>query len=85
MPVAMPEDPGGPGTQVEGRYANSFHVGHNAAEFIVDFGQYFPADVAEQMHTRIITNPAYAKALLGVLAESIAAYERAFGPIAPVE
>jgi hypothetical protein len=81
----MPEDPGGPGTQVEGRYANSFHVGHNAAEFVVDFGQYFPADAAEQMHTRIITNPAYAKALLGVLAESIAAYELAFGPIAPVE
>lgn len=81
----MPEDPDGPGTQVEGRYANSFHVGHNAAEFVVDFGQYFPADAGEQMHTRIITNPAYAKALLAVLAESIEAYERAFGPIAPVE
>jgi hypothetical protein len=58
MAFAMPEDPGAQGTQVEGRYANSFHVGHNAAEFVVDFGQYFPADAAEQMHAIIPTRPA---------------------------
>jgi hypothetical protein len=81
----MPVDPSGPDTQVVGRYANSFHVGHNAAEFVLDFGQYFPADAAEQMHTRIVTNPAYAKALLGVLAESIATYERTFGTISAAE
>lgn len=81
----MPADPGEHGSRVEGRYANSFHVGHNAAEFVVEFGQYFPTDTTDQMHTRIITNPAYAKALLGVLAEAIAEYERTFGPIAPPE
>ena len=67
--------------RLEGRYANLFHVGHNTAEFVLDFGQYFPNDAPEQMHTRIVTNPAHAKALLDVLRESIAAYERAFGTI----
>ena len=81
----MPRDPEEHPTPVEGRYANLFHVGYNAAEFLLDFGQYFPADRGEQMHTRIITHPAYAKELLGVLAESIADYERCFGPIAPPE
>jgi hypothetical protein len=73
----MPLDAGDNG----GRYANVFHVGHNAAEFLIDFGQYFPEDRGEQMHTRIITPPAYAKALLGLLAESVAAYECTFGII----
>ena len=69
----------------EGRYANVFHVGHNAAEFLIDFGQYFPADHGEQIHTRIITHPTYAKELLAVLARSIGAYEGKFGPIEPQE
>ena len=81
----MLADPVEHGTPIEGRYANLFHVGYNAAEFLLDFGQYFPADNGEQMHTRIITHPAYARALLGVLTESIAEYEHSFGPIAPVE
>ena len=73
------------GVEPEGRYANLFHVGHNAAEFLIDFGQYFAASHGELMHTRIITHPSYAKALLTVLAESVAAYERTFGQIEPQE
>jgi hypothetical protein len=77
----MPPD----AVEPEGRYANLFHVGHNAAEFLIDFGQCFSAGCGEQMHTRIITHPSYAKALLVVLAESIGEYERSFGSIEPPE
>lgn len=28
--------------ELEGRYANTFKVGHNAFEFLVDFGQVDP-------------------------------------------
>lgn len=69
----------------EGRYANLFHVGHNAAEFLIDFGQYFTESRGEQMHTRIVTHPSYAKALLAVLSKSIADYEHTYGSIKPPE
>jgi Protein of unknown function (DUF3467) len=69
------------GAEPEGRYANLFHVGYNAAEFLIDFGQYFSGESGEQLHTRIITHPSYARALLAVLAESIVKYERTFGAI----
>jgi len=29
-------------SKIEGRYANYFKVGHNAFEFVLDFGQYYP-------------------------------------------
>ena len=66
---------------LEGRYANSFQVGHNAFEFVLDFGQASPPDSSPRYHTRIITGPAYAKALLAVMRESIQQYEEAFGTI----
>ena len=66
---------------LEGRYANSFQIGHNAFEFLLDFGQVSPESQQEQFHTRIITGPVYAKALLGILRESIDQYEQAFGTI----
>jgi len=59
----------------EGRYANVFHVGHNVAEFVIDFGQYFPEGGAQQIHTRIVMSPLYARELLRVLSEAIAAYD----------
>lgn len=67
--------------QIEGRYANYFEVGHNAFEFLFDFGQFYPKNQRAQIHTRIITNPVYAKALLETLQESIDWYEQAFGTI----
>ena len=66
---------------LEGRYANYFKVGHNAVEFLLDFGQFYPEGERAQLHTRIITGPAYAKALLDILRESIDQYEQAFGAI----
>jgi hypothetical protein len=65
----------------EGRYANSFQIGHNAFEFLLDFGQVSPDCEEARFHTRIITSPAYAKAFSETLRESIERYERTFGPI----
>jgi len=69
------------GGQLEGRYANYFKVGHNAFEFLFDFGQLYSETETAQWHTRIITNPSYAKALLETLQESIALFEQSFGEI----
>jgi hypothetical protein len=71
--------PGGGG--IEGRYANYIQVGHNAFEFVLDFGQSYGDDRVPAVHTRIVANPAYAKVFLDVLTESVAAYQRAFGAI----
>jgi hypothetical protein len=67
--------------QPEGRYANYFKVGHNAFEFLFDFGQFYPENGEARFHTRIITAPIYAKAVLTILGESVARYEQTFGAI----
>jgi hypothetical protein len=72
-----PNDPGA----LEGRYANYFKVGHNAVEFLLDFGQFYPEGPQAGFHTRIITPPIYAKALLEILRESVDQYEQTFGVI----
>ncbi|MGB7947058.1 MAG: DUF3467 domain-containing protein [Candidatus Binatia bacterium] len=64
-----------------GRYANYFTVGHNAFEFVFDFGQLHAEGRPAPSHTRIITTPVYAKSLLGLLQESIHQYEQLFGTI----
>ncbi len=65
----------------EGRYANYFEIGHNAFEFLMDFGQCYQESNNAQIHTRIITGPGYAKALSKTLREAIDAYEKVYGPI----
>jgi hypothetical protein len=67
--------------QPEGRYANSFTVGHNAFEFVFDFGQFYPEGERARVHTRIVTSPTYAKAFFETLRESIAHYEETFGSL----
>jgi hypothetical protein len=66
---------------LEGRYANCFKVGHNAFEFILDFGQLYTKDEEPKMHTRIITSPVYVKAFLETLRDSVDQYEHSFGAI----
>ena len=66
---------------LEGRYANYFKVGHNAVEFLLDFGQFYPESEKAQLHTRIITSPIYAKALLEIIRESLDRFEQTFGAI----
>jgi hypothetical protein len=65
----------------EGRYSNYFKVGHNAFEFLVDFGQFYSESKEAHLHTRIITSPAYVKSLLETLRESVERYEQTFGAI----
>lgn len=67
--------------QLEGHYANYFQVGHNAFEFLLDFGQFYPESTGARFHTRIVTNPVYAKVLSETLRGSIDQYEQAFGVI----
>jgi hypothetical protein len=67
--------------ELEGRYANYFKVGHNAFVFLLDFGQLYAESQRAQFHTRIITNPIYAKAFLGLIQDAIAQYEQTFGVI----
>lgn len=61
---------------------NDFKVGHNAFEFLLVFGQLYPQNQEAQFHTRIITVPIYAKALLELRHDSIHQNEQTFGAIA---
>ncbi len=74
-------EPARDSAKLEGRYANYFKVGHNAFEFLIDFGQFSPKSQEAELCTRIITNPIYAKALLETIRESIERYEKTFGSI----
>jgi hypothetical protein len=70
------------GMQVPDRkYVNYFEVGHNPFEFYVDFGQYDPNSEKVQMHTRIVTSPAYAKMMGKTLSSSVGNFEREHGTI----
>ena len=62
-----------------GRYANYFKVGHNAFEVVLEFGERFTDAQGAQLHTRIVTNPIYAQALLATLLDSLRQYEELFG------
>jgi hypothetical protein len=70
-----------------GRYSNFFKVGYNAFEVLLDFGQSYMDGDGESVHTRIVTSPAYAKALSELLIESLRYYEANYGqiPQAPEE
>ena len=67
--------------KLEGRYSNYFKVGHNAFEFVVDFGQFYSESKEAHLHTRIITSPVYIKSLLETIQDSIERYEQTFGAI----
>ncbi len=67
----------------EGRYSNFFKVGHNAYEFVIDFGQSYADDPdRESIHSRVVTSPAYAKRLLMTLQDAVVLHEAKFGRIA---
>lgn len=85
--LSMNEDPAADKDHApfEGRYANCFNSGFNAFEFVFEFGQYFPETGDPQWHTKVITSPPYAKALLETLRKSLTSYESSFGPIPPID
>ena len=67
--------------RLEGKYANHLEIGHNAFEFILDFGQYYAGNEEAELCARIITSPNYVKAFLKVLMKSVANFEERFGDI----
>ncbi len=54
-----------------GRYANFFKIGHNALEVVIEFGESYTDELATPIHTRIVTHPVYARALLALLDDSM--------------
>lgn len=58
-------------SRLEGLYANTFKVGYNSHEIVLDFGQHFSASGDERFHTRIVTNPKHVKLFLNLLQEAI--------------
>jgi hypothetical protein len=64
-----------------GCYANFLIVGHNAFEFVLDFGQVYAGDSTESTHTRIVTAPVYTKAMLRTLKTAIEQFESSYGAL----
>jgi hypothetical protein len=58
----------------EGKYANYFQIGHNAFEFLLEFGQQ-----EGKIHTRIYLSPPHARILSDLLTDTLAQHERIFG------
>ncbi len=68
---------------LEARYTNFVKVGHNAFEFVVDFGQYYSETEHVLFHSRIVTGPRYAKEMLNIIRVAVGEYEEKFGVIKP--
>ena len=66
---------------LEGQYVNHFAIGHNAFEFVFDFGRVGPDVEEAQRHARLVTSPTCAKLLSAMLVDVIGRYEASFGPI----
>jgi hypothetical protein len=64
----------------KGVYANYFEVGHTAFEFVIDFGQSYSGK-SSPCHTRIVTSPIYARALLATLGQAVEEYSARFGSV----
>jgi hypothetical protein len=62
-------------------YANYCEVGHNALEFLIDFGQFRPEIDTVSIHSRIVTGPVVAKLVARLLSDAIARFEAAHGLI----
>jgi hypothetical protein len=67
------------GVPPKGVYANYFEVGQTAFEFVIDFGQQYRGQTPAACHTRIVTSPTYALALLETLSQAVADYSQRFG------
>lgn len=59
----------------KGRYANFFQIGHNAFEFLIEFGQ---QDAG--IHTRIYVSPHHARMLSELLEDTLREHEAFLGP-----
>jgi Protein of unknown function (DUF3467) len=67
-----------PGRHIkEGHYANFFQIGHNASEFLIEFGQ--QEDGESVFHTRIYVSPEHARILANLMMGTLAQHDRIFG------
>jgi hypothetical protein len=66
-------------------YANYFEVGHNAFEFLIDFGQIDPCSGKFHINTRIAVGPTHAKLLARLMSGAVSQYEDQFEPIPEVK
>lgn len=67
----------------EGRYSNYAEIGHNATEFVFDFGQVWFDGTPAGVYVRVITNPDTAERLYELLDEALSRYRREYGQITP--
>ena len=67
----------------EGRYSNYAEIGHNATEFVFDFGQVWFDGTPAGVYVRVITNPDTAERLYELLDEALSRYRREYGEITP--
>jgi uncharacterized protein DUF3467 len=65
----------------EGRYSNYAEIGHNASEFVFDFGQVWFDGTPAGVYLRVITNPDTAQRLYELLNDALSQYRSAFGEI----
>ncbi len=65
-------------------YANYCEVGHNAFEFLLDFGQFRPETDSVHVHSRIVAGPVQAKLFARLFSDAVERFEAAHGPIAEV-
>jgi hypothetical protein len=66
------------GLPPKGVYANYFEIGQTAFEFVLDFGQQYHGQLPSACHTRIVTSPTYARALLETLAAAVEEHGQRF-------
>lgn len=65
----------------EARYSNYAEIGHNASEFIFDFGQVWFDGIPAGVYVRVVTSPDTAQRLYDLLNEALSEYGDAFGEI----
>lgn len=62
---SMRRGPSERSSRQEARYANFFQIGHNACEFLLEFGQ------RKAIHTRIYVSPHHAQLLSDLLIQTL--------------
>lgn len=65
-------------------YANYFEVGHNAFEFLIDFGQIDPRSGDVNISSRLALGPTHAKLFARLLQGAIEKFEDEYGLIPAV-
>ncbi len=65
--------------ELAGRYSNLLRITHTREEFILDFVNLVPPQ--GMVTARIVTSPGHLKRIVQALAQNLARYEEAFGPI----